>query len=99
MLSRFIYPYISLTVTIAFLAFALLLILRLIFNFSDPNPFGKVGRFSYQTEKAHRQFCLSGSEIFGELSRQHKTRADCNIVHRGRFDVFRFADNRRHFFL
>lgn len=31
--------------------FALLLLLRLIFNYSDPNPFGKVGRFGFRIRK------------------------------------------------
>lgn len=51
MLTKFVYPYISLAVTIAFLIFLAALILRLIFNYSDPNPFGKIGRFSYHLKK------------------------------------------------
>jgi YggT family protein len=44
MLSNLVYPWISLVVWSAFLAFLTLLLLRLIFNYSDPNPFGKIGR-------------------------------------------------------
>lgn len=51
LLTKEIYPYISLFITFAFATFALLLIVRLIFNFSDPNPFGKIGRFSYHLKK------------------------------------------------
>ncbi len=51
MLTKSVYPYISLVVTIAFLIFLAALILRLIFNYSDPNPFGKIGRFSYHLKK------------------------------------------------
>jgi YggT family protein len=33
------------------LIFIALMLLRLIFNYSDPNPFGTIGRFSYQLKK------------------------------------------------
>lgn len=51
MLSGTVYPIISLVVWIAFLVFLTLLILRLIFNYADPNPFGKVGRFGFKIRK------------------------------------------------
>jgi YggT family protein len=51
MLTDLIYPVIRAIFIYAFLIFAALLILRLIFNYSDPNPFGKIGRFSYQLKK------------------------------------------------
>jgi len=38
------------------LVFVIALILRLIFNYSDPNPFGAVGRFSYNLKKATDRF-------------------------------------------
>jgi YggT family protein len=38
------------------LIFIALLILRLIFNYSDPNPFGKIGRFSYHLKKRTDRF-------------------------------------------
>jgi YggT family protein len=55
-LSLNVYPYISLVVTIAFLIFLAVLILRLIFNYADPNPFGKIGRFSYYLKKRTDRF-------------------------------------------
>jgi len=51
MLTDLIYPIIRTIFIYALLIFAALLILRLIFNYSDPNPFGKIGRFSYQLKK------------------------------------------------
>jgi YggT family protein len=45
------YPIISLSIWILFLAFLTVLLLRLIFNYSDPNPFGSVGRFGYKIRK------------------------------------------------
>jgi YggT family protein len=50
-LSTFVYPWISLVVWIAFLAFLTVLLLRLIFNYADPNPFGKIGRFGFKVRK------------------------------------------------
>lgn len=49
--TNLIYPYIQLIILTALSVFALLLILRLIFNYSDPNPFGAVGRFSFTIKK------------------------------------------------
>jgi YggT family protein len=39
-----------------FAAFATLLLLRLIFNFSDPNPFGKIGRLGYRVRKLTEKY-------------------------------------------
>jgi YggT family protein len=51
-----IYPVIQTVVIYAMLVFVIALILRLIFNYSDPNPFGAVGRFSYNLKKATDRF-------------------------------------------
>lgn len=51
MLTIFVYPIIFWAVVIPTLAFILLLVIRLIFNFSDPNPFGAVGRFAFKIKK------------------------------------------------
>jgi YggT family protein len=51
MLIRLVYPWISLVVWIAFLAFLAVLLLRLIFNYADPNPFGAMGRFGFKIRK------------------------------------------------
>lgn len=62
-----IYPYISLVVTVAFSAFALLLILRLIFNYADPNPFGKIGRFSYLLKKRTDKFVYPAARFLANF--------------------------------
>ena len=56
MLLRTIYPWVSFIGWMALLIFVAVLLLRLIFNFSDPNPFGKVGRFSYHLKKRTDKF-------------------------------------------
>jgi len=50
-LSGVVYPIVSLVVWVAFLVFLTILLLRLIFNYADPNPFGAVGRFGYKIRK------------------------------------------------
>jgi YggT family protein len=51
MLSFLVYPWIFLVVWIAFAVFATILLLRLFFNYADPNPFGAIGRFGYKIKK------------------------------------------------
>ena len=67
MLTLTIYPIISLIVTTAFLVFLALLILRLIFNYSDPNPFGKIGRFSYQLKKRTDKFVYPAAKFLANF--------------------------------
>lgn len=51
-----VYPIVWLVLWGAFLLFLTLLILRLIFNYSDPNPFGTVGRFGFKIRKITERF-------------------------------------------
>ena len=55
-LTTTIYPILSWIVWSAFAVFSALLLLRLIFNFSDPNPFGKIGRLGYRVRKLTERF-------------------------------------------
>ncbi len=52
MLSETVYPIVRFILWGAFLAFLVLMILRLIFNYADPNPFGAVGRFGFKVRRA-----------------------------------------------
>ena len=56
MLSATVYPIVWLIVWGAFLVFVTMLILRLIFNYADPNPFGAVGRFGFKIRKLTERF-------------------------------------------
>jgi len=67
MLTNLIYPYISLTVIVALLIFVALLLLRLAFNYSDPNPFGKVGRFSYHLKKRTDKFVYPAAKFLANF--------------------------------
>ena len=63
-LSTFVYPWISLVVWIAFLAFLTVLLLRLIFNYADPNPFGKIGRFGFKVRKLTEKLVYPAARFF-----------------------------------
>src|SRR5215510_1835707 len=52
MLTSTVYPIISLIVFWGVMIFVALMGLRLLFSFTDPNPFGTVGRFAYSLRKA-----------------------------------------------
>jgi YggT family protein len=41
-----------------------MLILRLIFNYSDPNPFGKVGRFGFKVRKVTEKWVYPAARFF-----------------------------------
>jgi YggT family protein len=51
----------------ALLIFVALLVLRLIFNYSDPNPFGKVGRFSYHLKKRTDKFVYPAARFLANF--------------------------------
>jgi YggT family protein len=55
-LTTTVLPIIWLVVSAIFGVFALLMVLRLIVNFSDPNPFGKIGRFWYKIRKITEKY-------------------------------------------
>jgi YggT family protein len=62
-----IYPIISSIVTLAAAAFILLLILRMIFSYSDPNPFGVVGRFSFKIKKITERFVYPAARVLANF--------------------------------
>jgi YggT family protein len=51
MLQTFVYPWIWLVTWALFGLFLGMLLLRLAFNYSDPNPFGKIGRFGFKVKR------------------------------------------------
>jgi YggT family protein len=46
-----VYPWVTLVLWSVFLVFLAILLLRLVFNYADPNPFGAVGRFGFKVRK------------------------------------------------
>ena len=51
MLTLTVYPIVWMILWGAFLVFLVLMILRLIFSYADPNPFGRFGRFGFKIRK------------------------------------------------
>ncbi len=51
MLTTTVYPIVWMILWGAFLVFLAFMAFRLVFNYADPNPFGKVGRFGFKIRK------------------------------------------------
>lgn len=64
MLSALVYPIFSIIVWSLFGAFLGILLLRLIFNYSDPNPFGKIGRFGFKVRKFTEKWVYPAARFF-----------------------------------
>src|SRR5205809_3926428 len=64
MLSLTVYPWFFLIVWSFFGVFLGMLVLRMIFNYSDPNPFGKIGRFGFKVRKATEKWVYPASRFF-----------------------------------
>lgn len=62
-LSAAVYPIVWMVLWGAFLVLLTLLILRLTFNYSDPNPFGKVGRFGFKVRKITERFVYPAARM------------------------------------
>ncbi len=67
MLSLNVYPIVWLILWGAFLVFLTLLILRLIFNYADPNPFGTVGRFGFKIRKITESFVYPAARFLASF--------------------------------
>ncbi|CAN5578703.1 hypothetical protein BH10ACI2_BH10ACI2_21790 [soil metagenome] len=64
MLTLIVYPILFLVVWSLFSVFAGMLFLRLAFNYTDFNPFGKVGRFGFKVRKATEKWVYPASRFF-----------------------------------
>ncbi|MFM9904389.1 MAG: YggT family protein [Pyrinomonadaceae bacterium] len=64
MLSALVYPIFSLVVWSLYGVFLGVLLLRLIFNYADPNPFGKMGRFGFKVRKATEKWVYPAARFF-----------------------------------
>jgi len=62
-----IYPIISSIVFYAAAFFVALLLIRLIFNYSDPNPFGTVGRFGFKLRKVTERFVYPAARLLAQF--------------------------------
>ena len=67
MLSLTVYPIIWLVVWGAFLAFMTLMVLRMIFSYADPNPFGAIGRFGFNLRKVTERFVYPAARLLSSF--------------------------------
>lgn len=67
MLLQTVYPIIAKIVIYAVSIFIALLVLRLILNYADPNPFGKIGRFSYHLKKRTDKFVYPAAKFLANF--------------------------------
>ncbi len=64
MLTTLVYPIFSIVIWSIFSVFLGVLILRLIFNYTDPNPFGKIGRFGFKVRKVTEKWVYPAARFF-----------------------------------
>lgn len=62
-----IYPVISWVVIYALILFVALLILRMVFSYTDPNPFGSVGRFAFWVRKNTERFVYPAARLLAQF--------------------------------
>ncbi|MBX7054289.1 MAG: YggT family protein [Pyrinomonadaceae bacterium] len=63
-LSTQVYPIVSMVVWGLFGIFVGMLLLRLTFNYTDPNPFGKIGRFGFKVRRATEKWVYPAARFF-----------------------------------
>jgi len=66
-LSLTVYPIVWMILWGAFLLFLALMIVRLIYNYSDPNPFGKIGRFGFWMRKQTERFVYPAARLLAQF--------------------------------
>ncbi len=64
MLTALVYPWIFLVVWALYGVFFGMLVLRMLFNYTDPNPFGTWGRFGFKVRKATEKWVYPAARFF-----------------------------------
>lgn len=67
MLLSTVYPIVWMVLWAAFLVFLTLLLLRLVFNYADPNPFGAVGRFGLRIRRLTERFVYPAARFLANF--------------------------------
>jgi YggT family protein len=62
-----IYYYVQTTVIILVLLFTALLLLRMLFSYTDPNPFTKLGRFSFKLRKLTEKYVYPAARFLARF--------------------------------
>jgi len=66
-LSATVYPIVWMVLWGAFLVLLTLLVLRLVFNYTDPNPFGTVGRLGFKIRKITERFVYPAARLLASF--------------------------------
>ncbi len=67
MLKEVVYPVIQGFIVFVVMIVAVLMILRLIFNYTDPNPFGYIGKFAYSLKKFTDRIVYPSAGILAQM--------------------------------
>ena len=67
MLTPTVYPIVWMILWGAFLVFLVLVVLRLIFSYADPNPFGTFGRFGFKIRKLTEKWVYPASRFLANF--------------------------------
>lgn len=67
MLSITIYPIVWMVLWGIFLVFLAFMVLRMIFNYADPNPFGKIGRLGFKIRKLTERFVYPAARFLANF--------------------------------
>jgi YggT family protein len=66
-LTATVYPIVWMILWGAFLLFAAVLLLRMILDFSDPNPFGAIGRFGFKVRKYTERYVYPAARFLANF--------------------------------
>ena len=66
-LTSTVYPIVWMLLWGAFLVFLTLLLLRLVFNYADPNPFGAIGRLGLRLRKLTKRFIYPAARFLANF--------------------------------
>ncbi len=67
MLSLNVYPIVWMVLWGIFLIFLAFMVLRLIFNYADPNPFGMIGRLGFKIRKLTERFVYPAARFLADF--------------------------------
>jgi YggT family protein len=67
MLSLNVYPIVSMIVWVVFGVFMGIMLLRIIFSYADPNPFGSVGRFGFKVRKVSERWVYPSARFLANF--------------------------------
>ena len=67
MLSLTVYPIVWMVLWGIFLIFLTFMVMRLIFNYADPNPFGKIGRLGFKIRKITERFVFPAARFLANF--------------------------------